>query len=142
VATINPYINFNGNCEEAFKFYKSVFGGEFDSFQRFNETPSSEHLVANEKEWIMHVSLPIGGDTFLMGSDSPAAMGKVTAGNNVQISIQTDNDAETDRLFNGLSAGGQVTMPLQNTFWGARFGMFVDQFGIQWMINQPIGENA
>lgn len=138
MATINPYLNFNGECEEAFTFYKSVFDGEFDSFQRFNEAQPDNPLPPEEANYVMHVSLPIGGDTYLMGSDSPASMGKVNSGTNVHISIQTDNDAETDRLFNGLSAGGRVTMPLEKTFWGARFGMWEDRFGIQWMINQPI----
>ena len=140
MATINPYLNFNGNCEEAFNFYRGVFGGEFLDLQRFKETPNAEELPTNESEYIMHVSLPIGDGTILMGSDSPSAMGKVTSGNNYHISIQTDNDEETDRLYNSLSAGGQISMPLQQTFWGARFGMFADKFGIQWMINQPSGE--
>jgi len=136
MATINPYLNFNGNCEEAFNFYRSVFGGEFLSLQRFKEVPSEGQLPADEGEWIMHVALPIGHGTILMGSDRPSNMGKATPGDSFYISIQTDNDEETDRLFNGLSAGGKVTMPLERVFWGARFGMFVDKFGIQWMINQ------
>jgi PhnB protein len=138
MASINPYLNFSGQCEAAFNFYKSVFGGEFDSFQRFNEVPGENPLPPEEEKYVMHVSLPIGKDYYLMGSDQPSSMGSVTVGSNVQISIQTDNDAETDRLFNGLSAGGQVTMPLEKTFWGARFGMFIDKFGIQWMINQDL----
>lgn len=140
--TINPYLNFNGQCEEAFNFYKSVFGGEFLDFQRFKEMPSEEPLPADEGEWIIHVSLPIGKDYILMGSDNPSSMGDVVPGNNCHISIQTDNDSETDRLFNGLSAGGQVTMPLEHTFWGARFGMFVDKYGIQWMVNQPTNDDV
>ncbi len=140
MATINPYLNFNGKCEEAFNFYKSVFGGEFTAFQRFKEVPSEGHLPASEGEWIMHVALPIGDCTTLMGSDSPSTMDKITSGNNYHVSIQTDNDEETDRLFNGLSAGGQVTMPLEQAFWGARFGMFVDKFGIQWLVNQENGQ--
>jgi PhnB protein len=141
MATINPYLNFNGNCEEAFNFYKSVFGGEFTDFQRFKEAPSDTQMPEAEGEWIMHVALHIGDDNFLMGSDSPSSQGKVTLGDNVQISISTEVDEETDRLFNGLSEGGQVTMPLEKTFWGARFGMCIDKFGIYWMINQDIGEN-
>jgi len=141
MATINPYLNFNGNCEEAFTFYKSVFGGEFLDFQRFKDVPAEAQLPAIEAEWVMHVSLPISQDTILMGSDSPSTIGKVTPGSNFHISIQTDNDEETDRLFNGLSEGGQITMPLEQSFWGARFGMFVDKFGIQWMINQAIEQN-
>jgi PhnB protein len=136
VATINPYLNFNGNCEEAFKFYKSVFGGELQNLQRFKETPSESHLPPNEGEWLIHVALPVGKDTMLMGSDSPSAMGKITNGNNFHISIQTNTDEETDRIFNGLSADGQITLPLHQAFWGARFGMLVDKFGVQWMLNQ------
>jgi PhnB protein len=142
MATINPYINFDGNCEEAFKFYKSVFGGEFTDLNRYNEMPNASELSAAEANRIMHVALPIGGDTVLMGSDSPPGMGEASIGSNIQISIQTTNDAETDRLYNGLSANGQITMPLDKTFWGARFGMWVDKFGIQWMINQPVNQPA
>ena len=141
MAAINPYLNFNGDCEQAFNFYKSVFRGKFTDFQRFKEAPSEGQLPAEEGEWIMHVSLPIGQDTILMGSDSPTSVGKVTQGDNVHISISSDNDEETDKLFNGLSAGGQVTMPLEKTFWGARFGMFTDKFGVHWMINQEINPN-
>jgi PhnB protein len=139
VATINPYFNFNGQCEEAFNFYKSVFGGEFTQIQRFKDVPSEDHLPASEAEWIMHVSLPIGDCTTLMGSDSPSSMDEVTSGSNFHISIQTSNDEETDRVFNGLAAGGKVTQPLEKAFWGARFGMLVDKFGIQWMVNQENG---
>ncbi len=140
MASINPYLNFNGKCEEAFNFYKVVFGGEFQNLQRFKDTPSVEHLLDNEREWLIHVALPIGKDTLLMGSDSPSAMGQVTSGNNFHISIQTDNDEETNQIFNRLSTGGKVTMPLEKTFWGARFGMLVDKFGIQWMVNQENGQ--
>lgn len=136
MATINPYLNFNGKCEEAFKFYKSVFGGEFTTFQRFKEVPSEGHLPSSEGEWIMHVALPIGDCTVLMGSDSPSTMDRIAGENNFHISIQTDTDEETNRVFNGLLAGGTVTQPLEKAFWGARFGMLVDKFGIQWMVNQ------
>jgi PhnB protein len=142
MTTINPYLNFNGNCEEAFKFYKSVFGGEFLSFSRFKDVPPNDHLPASEGEWIMHVALPIGGDALLMGSDSPSTMGQVNNGNNFFISIQTDNETETRVLFDGLSAGGQVTMPLEPTFWSPLYGMFIDKFGIQWMINQEDGKSV
>ena len=141
MANINPYLNFSGNCEEAFNFYKSIFGGEFLDFQRFNEVPSDAQLPVIESDMIMHVSLPIGNGTLLMGSDRPASMGPVTIGNNVHVSIQTSSDEETDRLFNDLSAGGQVSMHLQETFWGARFGMLIDKFGIQWMVNQDNNQN-
>jgi PhnB protein len=136
MATINPYLNFSGNCEEAFTFYKSVFGGEFDSFSRMGEAPSDGELSASEANQIMHVGLPIGHGTTLMGSDRPASMGPTTVGNNYHISIQTDSAAETDRIFNGLAAGGQVLMPVQETFWNARFGMLIDKYGVQWMLNE------
>jgi PhnB protein len=135
MATINPYLNFSGNCEDAFNFYQSVLGGEFTTLMRFKEVPSEGNLPASEGEKIMHVALPIGPGTILMGSDRPEAMGPVTSGNNFHISVQTESEAETTRIFKGLSAGGAVSMPLQETFWGATFGMLTDQFGIQWMVN-------
>lgn len=135
MATINPYLNFNGNCESAFRFYRSVFGGEYADFQRFREVPAEGQLPEDEGDRIMHVSLPIGRGGVLMGSDRPSSMSGTTNGDNFYISIQTESDEETDRLFNGLAAGGQVTMPLHKAFWGARFGMLKDKFGIQWMVN-------
>lgn len=139
MASINPYLIFNGNCEEAFLFYKSVFGGEFPYIGKFSDMPPSDDPncpppSADEANRIMHVSLPIG-NTVLMGSDSTSQSGDVAIGANVSISINTDSRAEADKLFNGLSAGGNVIMPMQNTFWGAYFGMFVDRFSIHWMIN-------
>lgn len=144
MTTINPYLNFNGNCEEAFNFYKDVFGGELVDFQRFKDAPAEAQMQmpAQEAEWVMHVTLPIGSDTVLMGSDRPSAMGQWTQGNSYYISLQTTDTEETDRLFNSLSAGGQVTMPLHEMFWGARYGMFVDRFGVQWMVNQSGDWNA
>ena len=135
MAAVQCYLNFSGNCEEVFNFYKSVFGGEFQYLGRFSEMPAETPMPEEEGRKIMHVSLPIGNGTTLMGSDRPASMGAVTEGNNFAVSISTDSEEEADRLFNGLSAGGQVTMPLQKTFWGAYFGMFTDKFGIQWMVN-------
>ncbi len=139
MASINPYLIFNGNCEEAFLFYKSVFGGEFPYIGKFSDMPPSDDPNCpppspEEANRIMHVSLPIG-NTILMGSDSTSQSGDVAIGANVSISINTDSRAEADKLFNGLSAGGNVIMPMQNTFWGAYFGMFVDKFSIHWMIN-------
>ncbi len=142
MATINPYLNFDGNCEEAFNFYKSVFGGEFTEMNRFSEMPDASALSPADAHRIMHITLPIGGDTVLMGSDTPPGMGVSSNGSNITISIQTSDNAETDRLYRGLSAGGQITMPLSQTFWGARFGMWTDRFGIQWMINQPVNPSA
>ncbi len=135
MTTLNPYLNFGGNCHEAFQFYKSVFGGEFTDLQRFKDAPGN-HSPA-EAEMLMHVALPIGGVT-LMGSDRPPSMGPVTSGNNVHLSLSPNSESEAARIFNALSAGGQVTMPLEKAFWGATFGMLTDRYGIQWMVNyQP-----
>lgn len=138
MASINPYLLFNGNCEEAFLFYKSVFGGEFPYIGKFSDMPSDDPncppLSAEDANRIMHVSLPIG-NTVLMGSDSNSQSGDVIIGANVSISINTESRAEADKLFNGLSAGGNPFMPMNSTFWGAYFGMFVDKFGIHWMVN-------
>ncbi|WP_309612654.1 VOC family protein [Flavobacterium sp.] len=139
MASINPYLIFNGNCEEAFLFYKSVFGGEFPYIGKFSDMPPSDDPncpppSAEDANRIMHVSLPIG-NTILMGSDSHSQSGDVVIGANVSISINTESRAESDRLFNGLSAGGNPFMPMCDTFWGAYFGMFVDKFGIHWMVN-------
>ncbi len=145
MTTINPYINFNGTCEEAFNFYKSIFGGEFTSFQRFNEMPGNipdEHKPSeNEGDKIMHVTLPIGKHAILMGSDYPEKMGDLSAGNNFSISIDTDSEEEANRYFNELSNGGKVIMPMAETFWGSIFGMFVDQFGMRWMVSYTFEKN-
>lgn len=144
MASINPYLTFAGNCEDAFNFYKSVFGGDFAYIGRFNEMPPMKDQDGNDcgpvseedGNKIMHVSLPISKETVLMGSDSSESWGQATVmGNNFSISINTESKDEADRLFSGLSAGGKVTMPMEKTFWGAYFGMFTDKFGIQWMVN-------
>ncbi len=140
MASINPYLIFNGNCEEAFLFYKSVFGGEFPYIGKFSDMPVSDDPncpppPADEADRIMHVSLPIGNGSILMGSDSTSQSGDVAIGANVSMSLNTDSRAEADKLFNGLSAGGNVIMAMDKTFWGAYFGMFVDKFGIHWMVN-------
>lgn len=138
MAQINPYLTFKGNCEEAFNFYKSVFGGEFPYMGRYKDTPPSpEYQVSEaEQEKIMHVSLPISKETVLMGSDVMDSYSHATTmGNNISISINADSEEEANRIFNGLSAGGTVTMPLAKTFWAALFGMFTDKFGINWMVN-------
>lgn len=134
MATITPYLNFPGNCEEAFQFYKSAFGGEYAMLMRFKDAPSNEQRPG-EENLIMHVSLPIGKGTILMGSDRPASMGTGTKGDNFSISINADSEEEAKKIFDALSAGGNITMPLDKTFWGAYFGMFVDKFGIAWMVN-------
>ena len=136
MAAINPYLTFAGNCEEAFNFYKSVFGGEFAFIGRFKDMPSDTPMPEEEGNKVMHVALPISKETVLMGSDSSDAFGQVTVmGNNFSISINTESEEEATQLFNGLSEGGKVTMPLDKTFWGAYFGMFTDKFGIHWMVN-------
>ncbi len=137
--TINPYLTFNGNCEEVFTFYKSVFGGEFQHVGRFGDMPEqegSQPLTDELKNRIMHISLPISPETVLLGSDTFGAWAdQLIVGNNFSISITTDSRENADRLFVGLSAGGQVTMPMNKTFWGSYFGMLTDKFGINWMIS-------
>jgi len=141
MATINPYLNFLGNTEQAFNFYRSVFGGEFTMLQRFKDTAGAGDISPEDQDKIMHISLPIGDGNVLMGTDALESMGqKLIAGNNFYLSISAESEHEADRLFNALSAGGEVTMPLQKTFWGAYFGMLNDAFGIQWMVNYDYNE--
>ena len=144
MTTVNVYLTFKGNCEEAFNFYKSVFGGEFPYVGRFKEMPPMDGCSVPEEdlEKIMHMSLPISAETMIMGSDSSEAFGQVTTiGNNFSISITTDSKEEADRLFNGLSEGGKVTKPMDVTFWGDYFGMFTDKFDINWIISYPTKQN-
>lgn len=133
---MNPYLNFDGSALEAFEFYRSVFGGEFASVNKIAEAPHTENLPENEKNRIMHISLPIDGDTVLMGCDVIPSMGQThTPGNNIYISLHPETREEADHLFQGLTAGGIVEVPMQDTFWGSYFGNFEDRFGIKWMIN-------
>jgi len=144
MTTINPYLTFNGSCEEAFNFYKSIFGGDFPYVGRFKDMPPSPEFEITEAdmERIMHISLPISKETILMGSDSSVAFGKATVmGNNSSISINADTVEEVTRLFNELSKGGTIKMPLEKTFWGAYFGMLTDKFGIHWMVNCALKEH-
>jgi PhnB protein len=136
MALINPHINFNGNAEEAFRFYKSVFGGEFAKIIRFKELASDEFPVAeHEANKIMHIALPIGPNV-LMGNDVPEFMGTTNENENrSKISISAQSKAEADHLFDGLSAGGQIEMPMTDSPWGSYFGMFRDKYGIEWMID-------
>jgi PhnB protein len=134
MATANTYLNFNGNTEEAFNFYRSVFGGEFVMLQRFKDTPDADNVPADEREKIMHVALPIGGGV-LMGTDVPTNMPAVTFGTNSSICLSPNSEEEAHKLFSGLSAGGNIGMPLEKMFWGALFGFFTDKFGVQWMVN-------
>jgi PhnB protein len=139
MATLNTYLTFDGNCEEAFNFYKSVFGGEFQYIGRFKDMPADDKSMSVPKEHaerIMHVSLPISKETILMGCDTAgewAANHK--QGNNFSISITADSKEEADNIFNGLAKGGVVSMPLTVTFWSAYFGTLTDKFGINWMMS-------
>lgn len=144
MAQVNPYLLFNGTCEAAFNFYKSVFGGEFPYIGRFKDAPPQpgHELSASDAERIMHVSLPISKETILMGSDSTSQHGDVKMGNNFSISINASSEAEADKIFNGLSAGGSIIMPMNKTFWGAYFGMFTDKFGIGWMVNYDYNQQG
>lgn len=143
MTTVNVYLTFNGNCEEAFNFYKSVFGGEFPYIGRFKDMPAEggKPVPAEYADKIMHVSLPISNETMIMGSDTGGEWSSgFSAGNNFSISITTDSKENADKYFNGLSEGGKITMPINKTFWGDYFGMFTDKFGINWMVS--FNENA
>ena len=135
MAAINPYLNFNGNTEEAFNFYKSVFGGDFNMIMRYGDVPAEHQMGEDDGKKIMHVSLPIGQGTMLMGSDVPDVYGKVIMGTSSYISISADSKEEADKLFNGLSEGGQPFMPMADAFWGSYFGMLKDKFEVQWMVS-------
>lgn len=140
MARVSTYLNFPNSTEEAFNFYKSVFGGEFTGgIHRFSEVPPQDDapsMSEADKNLVMHIELPILGGHVLMGTDAPASMGfTVRPGNNVFINLEPDTRAETDRLFEALSAGGKVTMQVQDMFWGAYYGSCTDKYGIQWMFN-------
>jgi PhnB protein len=141
MARTNTYLNFTRNTEDAFNFYKSVFGGEFSGggIARFSDIPQQEGmppLAAGDRNLIMHIELPIVGGHVLMGTDAPETMGfDVNFGNNVHISLEPDTREETKKLFDTLSEGGRVTMELQEMFWGAYYGSCTDKFGVQWMVN-------
>lgn len=132
---INPYLNFDGNAEEAFQFYQSVFGGDL-FVQRMSEVPGMDDLPEKEKNCVMHISLPLPNGQLLMASDIlPSAGHMLQMGNNTYLSISPDSREEANRLFRGLSEGGEVEMPLEDMFWGDYFGSFVDKYGVRWMIN-------
>jgi PhnB protein len=137
MATINPHINFNGNAEEAFNFYKSVFGGEFAKVIRFKELSSPEYPIPEKEEnKMMHIALPIGNCNMLMGNDVPEFMGPTNENENrSKIAITAESKEEADKLFNGLSAGGQIEMPIADSPWDSYFGMFRDKYGIEWMVD-------
>jgi PhnB protein len=136
MSAINPWINFNGNAEEAFLFYRSVFGGEFTEISRFKDLASPEFSVAeNEAHKIMRIALPVGAN-ILIANDVPESMGRVNENENrSKIAISAESKEEADTLFNGLSAGGQVEMPMADSPWGSYFGMFRDKYGIEWTVN-------
>jgi PhnB protein len=140
MARASTYLNFPGNCEEAFNFYRNVFGGDFaGEIARYADVPPSTEfppLPESDMNMVIHVALPITGGHMLMGSDAPSSMGfTVTQGNNVHINLEPDTREETERLFKALSEGGKVTMKLQDMFWGAYFGSCIDKYGISWMVN-------
>ena len=130
-----PYLHFNGNAEEAMNFYKSVIGGEFIIFQRYKDVPGAEKMPARDQERCIHISLKVSSNITIMASDTLGSGEALQAGNNFHICLHTDNDAETEKLFEGLSKNGRIEMPLNKTFWGAYFGMFRDKYGVQWMLS-------
>jgi PhnB protein len=136
MALINPHINFNGNAEEAFTFYKSVFGGEFEMIIRFKDISSPENPISeNEANKIMHIALPIGKN-ILMANDVPERMGRVNENENrSKIVINAESREEADKLFSGLTAGGNIEVPIDDSPWGTYFGMFRDKYGIEWMVD-------
>ena len=140
MASINPHINFNGNAEEAFRFYKSVFGGEFAKIMRFKDLASAEFPVAeHEANKIMHIALPIG-KSILMANDVPEILGRVNENENrSKISISAESKEEADKLFNGLSVGGQIEGPIGDSPWGSYFGCFRDKYGIEWIVDYTQG---
>lgn len=142
MATINPWINFNGNAFEAFTFYKSVFGGEFTKMVRLKELASSEFPVSDaDAEKMMLICLPIGNNSMLMGNDVPSFMGTVNENENrSKISVSAESRDEAERLFNGLSAGGGVEMPMSDSPWGTYFGMFRDKYGIEWTVEFSVSQ--
>ncbi len=137
MAKINVYLNFSGNAEEAFKFYRSVLGGEFTSVVRFKEMPMQGVSISKQDEnKLMHIALPIGKEDMLMASDNLESLGhKLIQGNNVYVSIHPSSKEEADRVFNGLSSGGKIEMPIANQVWGDYYGSFTDKFGVHWMVD-------
>ncbi len=131
-----PYLHFNGNAEEAMKFYKSVLGGEFSVLQRYKDVPGGEKMAAKDQERFIHISLQVSPTITIMASDNMAAAeDDLQTGNNYHICLHTESEAETQKLFEGLSKDGQVEMPLNKTFWGAFFGMTRDKYGVRWMLS-------
>lgn len=140
MSRVSTYLNFTRRTEEAFAFYRSVFGGDYTGpvhrFADMPPAPGQPPLAEADRQLVMHVELPILAGHVLMGTDAPESMGfRLVAGNNVHINLEPDTRAETERLFHALAEGGEVEMPLQDMFWGAYFGSLRDRFGVQWMFN-------
>lgn len=131
---INPYLNFNGNAGEAMNFYKSVFGGDFPMLMRFSDTPQKDHFPENEQKMIAHVALRVG-DSMLMASDVPSSMQQSTFGSALSMMVSVDSREEADRIFDGLSDGAKIDMPMEDAFWGDYLGSLTDKFGIVWMVS-------
>lgn len=140
---LNTYLNFAGNTEEAFAFYRSVFGGEFSSFVRFKDMPMEGVSIPQaDQTKMMHISLPVGPDHILMASDTLESLGQtLVQGNNTYISIHTDSKAEADRIFRALSVGGVMEMSIADQPWGEYWGSFKDKFGVQWMVSYSYPED-
>jgi PhnB protein len=134
---LHPYLNFAGNAEEAFEFYKQVFGGDFSSVVRFKDMPVEGMTIPDQdQDKMMHISLPIGEDNILMASDALESLGQqLVQGNNAYVSVQPDSREEADRIFNGLSEGAEIEMPIADQVWGDYFGSLKDKFGVMWMVN-------
>lgn len=133
---VHPYLNFDGKAEEAFEFYKTVFGGEFKAKMRMKEVPEGDKLPEEEQERIMHIALPIGNDTILMASDIiPSAGHKLQQGSQTYVLLDTKSREEASKIFKALSKDGEIEMQIADTFWGAYFGSFTDKYGIRWMVN-------
>jgi PhnB protein len=139
MTTINPYLNFMGNTEKAMNFYKSVFGGQFSIFQRFKDIPGGEKMSEDDQQKIMNISLPLRNGNVLMATDTLESMGQaLNVGNNIHLAVSVESEKEADRIFKSLSDGGQIKLAMNKAFWGAYFGMLIDQFGIQWMVSYDL----
>ena len=140
--TINPYLTFDGTCAEAFDFYRSVFGGEFSMMQTFADAPPEMPVAPQDRDKVMHVSLPLGDDQVLMGSDVPSDQGPAGTGSAIAISIGPSSSEEGRRLFEGLAEGGAVLMAYEAQFWGSEYGMCIDRYGITWMIDYALPQEG
>jgi len=133
--TLNPYLGFDGTCEEAFELYRSVLGGEFEGVNRYAEMPPDAGIAADDGDKIMHISLRLGSGQTLMGADRPPGVAPATYGDSVAIMVSPDSAEEGRRIFDALSVGGQVTMPYERQFWGDDYGQLIDRFGVHWQVD-------